>query len=384
MQRRDWITAGLVAAATFVAWMFVAPEGETVFNHYVRLAHVMLSGTLDLGAGTPDYLELARVDGRFWVIDPPAPALLCLPFVIVFGEDAPQRLICMLVGAAAVGGLWVLVTRLGFPMIVRIAVVILGALGSNLMWAATDGGLWTLSNTAAVFYLTFAFVEWSGKNRPWLVGLLVGLAGLSRIPCFAAAGFFAADYLWVKRTGFKPVAQLAAPVAGFFGLFLAINAYQYGSPFVTGWTHEQYADQPWFAKGRLHPTYAIRHIRGIFLEPWRQHSDFPWVAPGYLGTALTFTSPALFLAVDAKGKRARLLFASLALTAVPWFLHGTTGWGQFGYRFILDAWPLLMILVGIALTARDRIPRFFWAVIGFSVTANLWGTWAFSRLEIGA
>ena len=36
-----------------------------------------------------------------------------------------------------------------------------------------------------------ALVETTGKNRPWLIGLLVGLAGLSRLPTFLAFPFFA-------------------------------------------------------------------------------------------------------------------------------------------------------------------------------------------------
>ncbi|MGH3673394.1 MAG: hypothetical protein ACRDSH_22675, partial [Pseudonocardiaceae bacterium] len=66
----------------------------------------------------PAYLEVARYDDngtactgtnpgcKGYVIDPPAPAALLMPFVSVVGADLNQVLESIAVGAAAMGLFW--------------------------------------------------------------------------------------------------------------------------------------------------------------------------------------------------------------------------------------------------------------------------------------
>jgi len=60
---------------------------------------------------------------------------------------------------------------------------------------------------------------------------------------------------------------------------------------------------------------------------------------------------------------------------------GGSGMTQLGYRFALDFYPLLIVLT---IRGMDRPVRWWHvALILDSVSANAWGVWVLSCLEIG-
>ena len=63
------------------------------------------------------------------------------------------------------------------------------------------------------------------------------------------------------------------------------------------------------------------------------------------------------------------------LSLIPLLTYYNTGWWQFGYRYSLDFMPVVMVLLAIA--ARERISTKFWILIVAGVLINAWGTWWF-------
>jgi hypothetical protein len=61
----------------------------------------------------------------------------------------------------------------------------------------------------------------------------------------------------------------------------------------------------------------------------------------------------------------------MGLVMIPHVLHGTTGWGQFGYRFSMDYFPMLVVLTASGMGYRVGIRG--WLVIGLSVFIAMWG-----------
>ncbi|MGH3671363.1 MAG: hypothetical protein ACRDSH_12120, partial [Pseudonocardiaceae bacterium] len=113
----------------------------------------------------PAYLELARYydNGtactgtnpgcKGYVIDPPAPAALLMPFVSVFGADLNQVLVSIAVGAAAMGLFWVAARQMGWSIRLSAAMTVLLALGTNFWWAAGDGSAWQFAHVCSVFFM---------------------------------------------------------------------------------------------------------------------------------------------------------------------------------------------------------------------------------------
>ena len=361
---------------------FVTSERSTPFDHFVRLSDAFLHGRLYL-VDAPSWLELARYGEKAFVINPPAPTLFVIPWVAIWGVSTNQVIISMLVGAVAIGFFWVAATQLGWSFRFRIAMTALVALGTNFWWVTTEGSVWMLAHVSAVFFLMAALVETTGKNRPWLVGLLVGLAGLSRLPTFLAFPFFA--YTISRGTRNRRVIIQRLVVFGFSlvimgGLYLLYTYGEYGT-FTFGYEKGQFMREPWFSEGLFDISYIPRQINAIFFYTPVFSDEFPFFKPSFMGLGLFFTTPALLYMFRAWLKERLTLAAlgALLLIAIPMLTYGATGWLQFGYRFSLDLLPFMIILVASGM--RYRLDWFKIALIVLSCGINLWGTLSFNKLD---
>lgn len=379
--RSKWFQAACIAALVFVIY-YVTGKGSTPYDHFVRLADAFLHGRLYL-VDAPPWLELARYGEKAFVINPPAPTLFVLPWVAIWGLSTNQAIISMLVGSAAMGLFWVAATQLRWSLAFRAAMLLLIAFGTNFWWSATDGSVWTFAHMSAVFFLMAALVETTGKNRPWLIGILVGLAGLSRLPTFLAFPFFAytiAHGLEDRRIVIRRLGMFGLTLAMIGAVYLVYNYGQYGT-FALGYYHGEFLSGPWYSKGLFDISYIPRHLNTILFAVPRFTEEFPFFKPSYMGMGLFFTTPALLYIFRARLKE-RLSLATLAallLTSIPIVTYGATGYAQFGYRFSLDVLPFMAILVASGM--RHRLDRLKIVVILLSCGVNLWGTLAFHKLD---
>ena len=79
-------------------------------------------------------------------------------------------------------------------------------------------------------------------------------------------------------------------------------------------------------------------------------------------------------------QRKTLLVVSAGLMLLPALLYHNTGSAQFGYRFVLDALPVWMILVGFGARRGSIWPLV--ALTLWSVAVHLWGfLWFFEMLN---
>lgn len=371
-----------IALLAFIVYALTR-RGDNPYNQYVLLSDAFLHGRLHL-VDAPDFLELARFGNRLYVIDPPAPTIFLLPFVALFGTGADHVLISCGVGAVAVGMLWIAARRLWLDQGFAAAMVLLVAFGTNFWWIASDGGFWSFAHTAALFFMAAALVEATGRRRPWLVGLLVGLAGLSPLPVFLIAPLYAYFVLDgdLRLTGrnVRRLVWFGSALGGAAAGYIAYNWARYGSLTDLGYYHPQYLSEPWFERGRFDITYIPRHIEAIlFLAPVRDEV-FPFFRPTSAGLALIFTTPAFLYALRAKlTPRHVAALVAACLVAAVLVTHGTTGWSQFGYRFSLDLLPALWLLTASGM--RERLDRPKIAVLALCFLVNLWGVLSFNVFD---
>ena len=240
-----------------------------------------------------------------------------------------------------------------------------------------------------------ALVEATGRKRPFLVGLLLGLSGLSQLPAFLAFPLFL--YLLLQdrcdhwewrevarsRDVIRSVLFFAGGLSVMAALMLLYNYARFGTIIDLGYAHPQYLNEPWFAKGRFNISYVPRHIQAIFyLGPNLDENRFPFFKPSEFGMALFMVTPAFLYLFTARVRRLEVAAAvAMVLVMIPHLLHGTTGWTQFGYRYSMDYLPMLAILTASGM--RYRIETRKWLVIGLSVVIAVWGPLYFfhTRLE---
>ena len=176
-------------------------------------------------------------------------------------------------------------------------------------------------------------------------------------------------------------------------LIAAYNVARFGSPTDFGYAHIPsgdtgiVTDEPWFRYGLVSPLYIPRHLYAILLQSFDWRDQFPYLAPNFTGLSLTLSAPFYFWSANAWRVRALQPLVPVALLSVllvmlPDVMHGSWGFAQFGYRFILDAAPLLILLLGWAYRKRVSISLVVAVAIGVAVHA--YGIYAINVLQFTA
>jgi hypothetical protein len=366
------LVASATALAVLVVYWASCPASPTPHDQYIRLASAFLRGRLDLPE-SPPWLEVARYRGRTYVIQPPFPAVLAVPYVLVAGPRASQTVMSQVLGAMNAAVVFLIARRVSPDLSTQLWLVALFALGTIYWYVASVGSVWYLAHVVAVLMLNLAVLETLGRRRPLVIGLALGAAYWTRLPTILSLPFFLVMAPPGRRARLGYVVRLLAGLTVFVALNAAYNWARFNTPLDAAYLHRPgVLEEPWFRSGLLHPSYIPRHLRVLFLELPRFVGHSPYVLPSWTGLALWITTPAMTLALGAPFRRETwACWAGILPVALVNMMHGTWGFAQFGYRFALDYYPFLFLLVAVAL--GDRIRSWHVALIAASVAVNLWG-----------
>ncbi len=375
-----WFVPAALAIIFGVAYAVLGPAGG--HGMYVPLADAFLHGRLHLLDDRP-WLELVpRAGGGQYVPLPPAPALLLVPVVALMGSppigsELTTNLPAAVVGAANVVLVWMLLAGWGVAERPRMWLTI-GFGGATHLWVAAMGGPHHFAHLAGLLFTLIGLNLAVRRQAPIFAGLALGLAAASRLPMGLALPVFIGLY----SSGWRPnraqlmlLAGLAVPallVAGYnFARFESIFDFGY-TRIPSGDEGLLVTDEPWYRDGILSWTYIHRHLWAAFLAGYSlDFNQPPFIKPSISGLALIYTAPILFWSVLARGRWVALLWIGVLWVMFPNVTHGAWGFAQYGYRFILDAVPLLLLLLGIVF--RERMGRWAIAAIVFAIAVNLYG-----------
>jgi len=325
---------------------------------------------------------------------PPGPAFLLMPLVPLLGGFLATQWIGAVLaglGVAAVDalatGLW---DRLGLgedPVVMNQTMLLAGA-GTVWLWVVMDGGTFLFAQTVGCVALAVALLA-AARGRVFIAGLAFGLAITSRPAMLGALPF------WLGLSGvaglrnIERLRRLAALFVGpavLGGTALLLNHLRFGSLWDFGYRFmilPPFLRERWVEHGQLSWHHLWRNVQAVLLNPPVTLHDeagglvFPFLVSDPVGMGLLFVTPAsvlLVLAVRAVGTRERWILAtcwlSLLLCWAPGLLYYNTGWVQWGGRFLLDGWPMWMLLAGLGLSRTPR--RLAWLLVGLSVLCNFW------------
>ncbi len=370
------------------------------------LADAFLHGRTWLSVPLGPY-DVIFYNGHYYVPFPPFPSIAFLPLVAVTGPAVAHQWEPLINGSLAatdVGLAWWLLGRLGVVRLGdRFWLTVLLALSTPIWWVTTRGGVWHTGHLMAVMLTLGALIEVFGARRPWLLGLLVGAAFLTRpplafaVPYFAwavgappavdlgleatPAGFRLPSWLEPERWPWRRWIALGLGVLPAVAFFFWYNAVRFGSPLESGY---ELATLPgWLAALRDQGLFSISHlgmnIDYLFLHLPKLIPEFPWFKPDGLGLSIFLTSPGLLLALraDWRSRQSWALALTFAIVLLPDLLYYGGGWLQYGYRYALDAIPFAFALCGLA-AARHGVDWFWRLLIAIGVLVNLGGVyWAY-------
>ncbi len=384
------ILIALFAVAFIVYW--ATGEGHaTYYNYYVRLADAFLHGRLYL-LDNPSWLNelIPNPSGvGYYVVYPPFPAVLMTPLVAIFGLDLNQTLFGLFFAAATVP-LAYLVARSALAKMQSTATskrtyvwyAVLFGFGTIFWYLSSIGSVWLIAQVIATFFMLLALYECFNRNRPLLIGLLVGASFWCRLPTALGIFFFAAlaislqqNTSWLNKfkSALPYLAKLAAGMAVFVILEFIYNFVRFGTILPVGyWMIPGVLDEPWFSHGHFSLLYIADNLKPFLLGLPMLTSTAPFVQFPMSGMAIWITTPAFIFALKSKIKDHVTWWSWLAVLCIAAviFTNAATGWG-FGYRYAVDFYPFLFLL-----TVRDMGGNLKWyhkLLIIIGVTINLIG-----------
>lgn len=410
-------TGVLLGIGAALVYQVVGPEQAGLDSH-LPVARAFLAGRVWFPEAYP-WLELVpRPEGGWTSPFPPLISLVMVPFVAV-GLAPDTGIIGAALGGLSVTLIWILLGRIGTEARARLGLTVAWAIGSEMLWIGATGGQHLAPQAASAALLSAALIA-ALDRRAVLAGLLIGIGVLARVPVVFAwplvawllspwaeafprgrrdppagpvtgpAGVATApDAAPAAAAPTAPPAAAAAPVRALLPPFLSgvglavpvavLGAYawlRYGSPLELGYglirnvAGESVLDEPWYAHGIIALDYLPLGLHSMLLRGPELLDGFPWFGPSLLGTSILLMMPVLWWIAAARGRTALVAFVVAWLVLLPDLLHGNPGFAQAGYRYIVDALPILWVVLGIAF--RDGMPRPAWVAVGAGVVASWW------------
>ena len=379
------VAVGLGALATAV-YLYTSSRDRENLDYFVRLADAMMHGRLYLTEAPSWLTELIPRDGVWYVAYPPLPAVMLIPFVALLGPDLHEQIASAIFGGIGVGLTYLVLCRFALEERVRVLLTVVFAFGTSFFYVAEAGNTWYLSHVVAVMFATAALLLALERRLPLAVGLLLGLAVLSRLPVLLTAPAYAAFLVGLgwpprlpahRRGALRSVVLFGAGLAVPLAVLALYDAARFGSPFELGYgLIPGVLQEPYYQQGIFSIAYVPRHVYAILFQSWKYGDDFPWITPSWWGLAVPLTTPLFLWLLKARWRDPRVAWSAVGvgLALIPLVTHGNVGFTQFGYRFSLDLQPLLFVI--LATVFERRMSRLAVLTAVLSIAACTYGVWA--------
>lgn len=369
--KKNWIA--IIIFIVSLTLFSITSAGNTAFNHFVLLADSFIHGKIYIEGDMP-WLEKIPIDqNKFFVANPPMPAVLSIFPVFIFGKDIPQQYISFVLGVFVVTFTFLLSLKINKNTQLAIWSAALIGFGTINWYLITVGSTWYLAHTAAQLFLILAIYSSLKNKNPLLTGLFLGFAYISRIPTILTIPFFLINLP-------KPI--LRNTILLFLGIMPSIlfnflyNYARFGVIWDIGYTLiPGISTEPWFRYGVINPVYIVDHLKIILTSLPSISDKFPYLKPSLYGYAIWFTTPTFVFSIFNKFKDKLIWSAWLSILFVSLliFSHGSTGFTQFGYRFATDFYPILLFLTIKGVSNLSGPKLYHWLFLIFGIVVNLWG-----------
>ncbi|TMB67408.1 MAG: zinc ribbon domain-containing protein [Chloroflexi bacterium] len=410
------------------------------YTFYADLAEALNHGSFDLrkaGIAPETHPDLLTKDGHVYLPYQPMPGVMLMPFVAIWGQGSTQITFSMLLGAVNVVVFWYILRLLGVSRETKLLLLPFFAFGTAHFYSASEGTLWFYNHVTALFFVQLALVFLLRRDSPVLPAIFLGLAALSRQPTVLAVPAFLYIMIEQRRLGFfddvhplemvtslvrgemsrlgrlfgqvidvirealsdnrilSTVAIVVAVLVPFGIISLWYNAVRFDGIFDTGLgeIYDKYngvAYTQYLAAGgaerfgQFDPRNIPIHIYTIFLQAPVFTNDPTMIRPSEFGMSILLTSsPFVYGALVKRRDPLKVAcWIALVLVPIPTLMYYSGGWVQFGYRYLMDYLPFIMILTAFGFE-DNRSPRSFRlkvALIVLSIAIGFWGRYWATRL----
>lgn len=369
-----YLTIFLLCLVTFFVYS-ITSEGATPYNYFIRLADAFLHGRYYL-QDNPSWLNelIPLSEQKFAIVYPPAPAVVSIPFVLIFGLELRQEIISQIMGTVA-AFVWGLIAFQKTGKKLSSLWMFLFASFGNIVWfMSSNGSVWYMGQVSAFMFITLVFYESINKKRPFFIGLYFSLAFLSRLQLFLAFPAILYFNRYILQNFKKTFSLVFVPIISvvLMGLY---NYIRFGSFIETGYSLiPGVLEEPWYSRGIFDISYIPSNLKVMFTSMPIIKDVFPYITPSWGGLAIWITSPVFFYCLTADFKKTANIVAIICLVSIAFiiFTHGGTGFTQFGYRYAVDFYPFMFLLILDSLE-KQKLKWHHWLLLNISILVNFWG-----------
>jgi hypothetical protein len=386
----------LVAALGILAALFhIHYTHPSYASHFIAQDQRWLMGRLDVtGLIGHDYI---LINGKQYIVYPPGPALLMLPFVATLGSHFSDIWFTWLLGA--LNG--VLTFRLLEVLRARnwternqrehLVLALTFCFGTIALWLTLGGTVWFTAQTLAITCI-LGMIHGTLIHRWWQASTCLGFALLTRSPDVLAGIFVLVAFIqsegclkvqprwqWHWPSLQRSIA-LASPFLVALFVYMLHNTMYFGSPLDSGYNLQVQQNYPQVYNGLLSWHYIWPNFVVDFLNMPTFNFNQPFdITPGvdFLrggnGMSIFFTTPLVLLCtLPAYTTMPRWLrittWGTSGILLAFSLLWNGTGWYQVGARYLFDCYPFLWLLLG---TRVGHLTRLWLALAAWGVVVNI-------------
>jgi hypothetical protein len=361
-------------------------DGRVVRGRFLQTQPIFRT---TFGEDIPAIPPLEVVAKETYVSFPPFPAVIMLPQTFLFGRGANDVVTTVILAALALPLLLRLLTTLfrdgrsERTPTENLWLMLALAFGSVFFFSAVQGRVWFTAHVVGVVLLILYMQSSLSAKRPFVAGLCLACATLTRTPALFILPLFVLEayrvHRWDMRRLLAALFWFGVPLAVLGVLAMVHNYVRFDSVTEFGHSYLAVRQQAQIeTTGLFDWSYLAQNLRvGFGLLPTLS-TEAPFIKISGHGMALWLTSPYLLYLLWPKSEAvlARSLWLCVALVAVPALLYQNTGWIQFGYRFSLDYMPLLIVLLALV---KTRMGILWKSLIVWSIAVNAFGAITFAR-----
>ncbi len=240
---------------------------------------------------------------------------------------------------------------------------------------------WYFAQVVGTTLILLSLYEYFFKKRFLLIGIYIGLAVVTRSNLVLVVIFY---LISIYKSGkIKSLFYLLLPVTLALFFLIFYNYIRFGNIFDNGYTR-QIMDGFLFQNRKLGGLWSLIHFpsniyylffkgpEGVFINGTKILT-YPYLVPSYFGMSIIFTSPLFLWIFKAPWKNVTVKGAAITALIMLIFtlgLFSRGGFVQYGYRFALDFYPFLYLL--LIYSVKEKVPNALKVVMIISFLINLY------------
>lgn len=352
-------------------------------------------------------VKLARADinprerkQHYFMSFPPGPSFLMMPMAAIWGYQVNDVLFTIFFAALNVALIYILLRRLsvggrsGRGLDENLWLTLLFGFGTAHLWCSVMGQVWFTALIVGISFTLLYILCAIDARHPFWAGVFMAMAFATRTPLlFTAIFFFAFVFFpggkWRRGDwggALKKLALFCAPCL-VMGLGLMWMNYirfesfsEFGHRYLAAGGLERIKQY-----GLFNYHFLSKNLTAALTLLPRLQAEAPYIVISKHGMSLLLTTPALIYLFWPEARESqrdkfwfRLLWAAVAVTALPGLFYQNTGYAQFGFRFSLDYTPYLLLLLAVG---RRPLTRVFKALVLVGILVNAFGAVTFNRFD---